>query len=142
LYTPEFYDLIKQHLKPKGVVQIWLPGGDRSSAVAIVRSAYMSFPYVRSFPPIGRSGVHLLASMEPLEKLTPEQLVARMPAGAKKDLLEWTENVNPVDYIGSVVLAEVPTEKLISTNAEIRVTDDHPYNEYFLLRRRGWSWGY
>ena len=28
LYSQEFCDLIKQHLKPKGIAQIWLPAGD------------------------------------------------------------------------------------------------------------------
>jgi spermidine synthase len=136
LYSPEFYDLVKQHLKPHGVVQIWLPGGDPISDVAVVRSVYVSFPYVRSFPAITFDGVHLLASMEPLEHFTPEQLVARMPAKAKEDLMEWTEGFDAVTYLSGIVLNEIPTEKLLNPNPEIRVTDDHPYNEYFLLNRR------
>lgn len=142
LYTPEFYDLIKQHLKPKGIVQIWLPGGDEKSAVAVVRSAYISFPHVRSFPSLLHGGIHMLASMEPLQQLTPEQLVARMPASAKADLMEWAGNTDPTQYLASVVSREIPTAALLNPNPAIRVTDDHPYNEYFLLRRQGWSWGY
>jgi len=142
LYTPEFYDLIKQHLKPKGIVQIWLPGGDRAGAAAVLRSVYISFPHVRSFPSVAHGGIHILASMEPMEPLTPEQLIARMPATAKADLMEWAGNADATQYLASVVSAEIPTEELLNPNPEIRITDDHPYNEYFLLRRRGWSWAY
>jgi len=142
LYTPEFYDSVKQHLKPHGIVQVWLPGGDRMSAVAAVRSVYVSFPYVRSFPSLAHVGVHLLASMDPIATYTPEQLLARMPESAKKDLMEWAGDADPVQYLSEVVSYEVPTEKLLNPDPKIRITDDKPYNEYFLLRRRGWSWGY
>jgi spermidine synthase len=134
LYSTEFCELIKQHLKPRGIAQIWLPGGDRMADVAVMRSVYSSFPYVRSFPSITRWGVHLLASMEPVPRHTPEELLARMPASAKQDLMEWAGNTDALTYLGSVVSYEVPTEKLLNPNPEIRVTDNHPYNEYFLLR--------
>jgi spermidine synthase len=135
LYSTEFYDVVKLHLKPKGVVQIWLPGGDRMSDVAVVRSVYSSFPYVRSFPSVTFGGVHMLASMEPLEQYTPQQLLARMPASAQKDLTEWAQGMDPAAYFGRVIEHEVPTEKLLNPNPEIRITDDQPFNEYFLLRR-------
>jgi spermidine synthase len=134
LYSPEFFELVKQHLKPKGIVQIWLPGGDLMSDVAVVRSVYSSFPYVRSFPSIIPNGVHMLCSMEPIEHLTVEQLLARMPPGAKKDLMQWAGNSAPAQYLGNVVSNEVPTEKLLNPDPSIRVTDDKPYNEYYLLR--------
>jgi spermidine synthase len=142
LYTTEFYDLIKQHLKPKGIVQIWLPGGDRTSAAAVTRSVCISFPHVRCFLSLARGGVHILASMDAIEHLTPAGLMARMPASAKADLMEWAGNADPTQYLGSVVSAEMSPEELFSPYPEIRITDDRPYNEYFLLRRRGWSWGY
>lgn len=142
LYTPEFYDLIKEHLKPKGIVQIWLPGGDRMSAAAVARSVAISFPHVRCFASVARGGIHILASMEPMEQLTPDQLIARIPASAKADLMEWAGNADPTQYLASVISAELPIEELLNPNPEIRITDDHPYNEYFLLRRQGWSWGY
>ena len=135
LYSTEFYDVVKQHLKPHGIAQIWLPGGDRMSDVAVVRSVYSSFPYVRTFPSIARWGVHMLASMEPIPQRTPEELLARMPETARQDLMEWESSTNAAEYLGAVVSFEVPTEKLLHPDPEIRITDDHPYNEYFLLNR-------
>jgi spermidine synthase len=97
---------------------------------------------VRCFLSLARGGVHILASMDAIEHLTPAGLMARMPASAKADLMEWAGNADPTQYLGSVVSAEMSPEELFSPYPEIRITDDRPYNEYFLLRRRGWSWGY
>jgi spermidine synthase len=135
LYSTEFCELLKQHLKPNGIVQIWLPGGDRMADVAVMRSVYSSFPHVRSFPSITSAGVHILASVDPMPQRTLEELLARMPASAKEDLTEWAGGVDIATYLGTVVLHEVPTEKLLNPNPDIRITDDHPYNEYFLLNR-------
>jgi spermidine synthase len=134
LYSTEFYELIKQHLKPKGIVQVWLPGGDRMSALAVVRSVASSFPHVRCFPSVENWGVHMLASVDPIETRTPEQLAGRMSARAKSDLLEWTSERDASAYLRIVVSKEIPVERLLNPNPDIRITDDDPLNEYFLLR--------
>jgi spermidine synthase len=137
LYSTEFYDLIKSHLKPKGIVQVWLPGGDKMSELAVVRSVASSFPQIRCFPSVENWGVHILASRDPIESRTPQQLAARMPVSARKDLLEWTSEQDAGTYLGAVVLKEIPVEKLLNPNPDIRITDDDPLNEYFLLRQWG-----
>jgi spermidine synthase len=38
LYSEEFYELVKQHLKPNGIIQVWFPGGQAKTAQAILRS--------------------------------------------------------------------------------------------------------
>ena len=140
LYSTEFYALVKQHLKPDGIVQIWFPGGEVLTGQAVIRSTQESFPYVRGFSSIEGSGVHLLASMDPIKIPTPEQLSACMPAAAKKDLLEWSPAQDLPGYLGLVVVREISLQSVLNPNLEIRITDDHPYNEYFLLRQWGLSW--
>jgi spermidine synthase len=137
LYSTEFYDAIKQHLNPNGILQVWLPGGDQMTDLAVVRSVYVSFPHVRCFPSIENWGVHILGSMDPIEKRTPQQLAAQMPERAKKDLLEWTSDTDIAGYLGKVALHEVPAERLLNPNPDIRITDDDPLNEYFALRWMG-----
>jgi len=137
LYTPQFYDLIKQHLNPGGIVQIWFPGGEKITEQAVVRSVVTSFPHVRCFLAIDGPGMHLLASMDPIEKLTPGQLAARMPESAREDLLEWSSIRNPATYLASVVLREIQLDQVLNTNTDIQITDDDPINEYFLLRQMG-----
>jgi hypothetical protein len=63
-----------------------------------------------------------------------------MPAAAKKDLLEWSLSQDLPGYLGLVVVREIPLKSVLNTNLEIRITDGHPYNEYFLLRQWGLSW--
>ena len=140
LYSTEFYTLVKQHLKPGGIVQVWFPGGERVMGQAVIRSTQESFPYVRGFSSVARFGIHLLASMDPIKIPTPEQLAGCMPAAAKKDLLEWSPSQDLPGYLGLVVLQEVPLKSALNPNPEIEITDDHPFNEYFLLRRLGLSW--
>ncbi len=137
LYSTEMHDLIKQHLKPHGILQIWFPGGEPLIAQATVRSVTDSFPYVRCFISVQGSGMHILASMDPIAPLTPAQLIAKMPKSAKEDLLEWsgTQDLN-VD-VSNAIVREFPPKDILNTNEEIRITDDQPMNEYFLLRRSG-----
>ena len=90
--------------------------------------------YVRYFPSVENSGVHMLGSMEPIEPLDAGQLAARMPESARQDLLEWNDTKNAAAYLGQVLDHEYPVTRLLNRDAAIRVTDDQPYNEYFLLR--------
>ena len=41
------------------------------------------------------------------------------------------------EYLGEVVNHELSAEQLLSPNPIIRITDDRPLNEYFLLRHLG-----
>jgi hypothetical protein len=63
-----------------------------------------------------------------------------MPSAAKKDLLEWSPAQDLPGYLGLVVVREISLQSVLNPNLEIRITDDHPYNEYFLLRQWGLSW--
>jgi spermidine synthase len=137
LFSKEFYELAKQHLKPGGILQMWFPGGEVLTSQAVIRSINESFPHVRCFPSVAGWGVHLLASSEPIEQLDANQLAARMPESAKKDLLEWYDSQDVPAYIGRVVNSEYFVPGLLNPDPEIQITDDQPYNEYFLLRQVG-----
>jgi hypothetical protein len=60
-----------------------------------------------------------------------------MSIPAQTDLLEWTSIRNPAAYLNLVLTNEIPVQNLLAPNPQIRITDDLPYNEYFLLRRLG-----
>ena len=136
LFSREFYDLAKQHLAPGGILQMWYPGdSEAATGQAAIRSIRESFPYVRCFPSIEGWGVHMLASMEPIEKLDAGQMVARMPETAKKDLVEWNVSKDVPGYLGPVLTSEYSVPSLLNPDVEIQITDDKPFNEYFLLRR-------
>jgi predicted membrane-bound spermidine synthase len=138
LYSTEMYALLKEHLNPHGIVQIWYPGGpDPVIREAVIRSATVFFPHVRCFGSIAGWGIHILASMDPIELQPATQLVARMPAGAKKDLLEWSPTQDLPSYMGVVLDSEIPLQSALNPNSQVLITDDDPLNEYFLLRRAG-----
>lgn len=137
LYSKAFCDLVKQHLKPNGIMQTWFPGGELLVAQGVLRSVNDTFPYVRCFGSVRGWGIHVLASMDPIEMQAPEQLVARMPAAAQMDLLEWAPSRDLSAYLGVVLAREIPLAKALNPNPEVRITDDDPLNEYFLLRRLG-----
>jgi spermidine synthase/MFS family permease len=136
LFSKEFYELARQHLKPGGILQMWFPGDNElATEQAVVRSIHESFPYVRCFPSVEGWGMHMLASMNPIEQLSPAQLAARMPESAKKDLVEWNDSKDVPAYLGQVLTNEYSVPTLLNPDARIQVTDDKPFNEYFLLRR-------
>ena len=137
LYSQQFYDLAKQHLNPHGILQAWFPGGELKTAEAVLRSIHDSFPYVRCFDSLEGWGTHLLASMEPIEIRSAEELAARMPDAAGKDLLEWSDSRDLPAYLRVVLSNEVPIQNVLDADPRIRINDDHPFNEYFLLRRYG-----
>jgi spermidine synthase len=135
LFSTEFYALAQQHLNPGGILQMWFPGGEPAITQAVVRSICQVFPYVRPFASVEGWGLHLLASMEPMARLDATKLVERMPASARQDLMEWSDTPSIVDYVGKVIQREYPVQALLNPDASIEITDDHPLNEYFLLRR-------
>ena len=135
LYSKEFYALAGQHLKPGGILQMWFPGEEILMAQAVIRSIRESFPYVRCFPSLEGWGIHLLASGEPIAALDANQLAGRMPERARTDLMEWTSIQDVSGYIGLVVSHEVSLPKVLNPDLSVQITDDHPFNEYFLLRR-------
>jgi hypothetical protein len=130
---------VKTHMGTNGIgdTLIWFSSRKAVAAQGLIRSLQESFPYVRCFSSVERSGVHLLASMDPIEMPTPEQLAARMPAGAKNDLLEWADSRDLPAYLGQVVSQEIPIENVLNPDPKIQITDDNPLNEYFLLRQMG-----
>jgi hypothetical protein len=67
--------------------------------------------------------------------LTGAQLAARMPTAAQKDLLEWSSTSDLAAGLDQLVSRSTPIEAILYPDPQVRITDDRPYNEYFLLRR-------
>jgi spermidine synthase len=134
LYSKEFHEAVRLHLKPGGVFQTWFPFGEENIARAIAKSLAEVFPHVRVYRSVEGWGLHFLASMEPLEAITAEEMQRRLPKSAQADLAEWTRNGVPAD-IEKVLAHELPIASVLPGRPSIRISDDRPYNEYFLLRR-------
>ena len=136
LYSAEFYQLARRRLRPGGILQQWLPGGDAAVKSAFAQSLRQSFPDVRVFRSIEGWGYHFLAANSPMSRLRAATLAARLPPAAARDLLEWGPEASVAIQLDTVLSRELPIEELIQGDpAAPLLTDDRPVNEYFLLRR-------
>jgi predicted membrane-bound spermidine synthase len=136
LYSKEFYTRARQHLRPDGILQQWLPQGDPAVVASVARALYESFPYVRAFRSVEGWGFHFLASMAPIPQLSASELAGKLPSDAARDLMEWGPASNPREQFELVLSRELSIEALIQqAPGAPALEDDHPVNEYFLLRR-------
>ncbi len=137
LYSAEFYEVVKTRLAKRGILQHWFPGSDRLNLKAAARSLVRAFPHVKVYRSIDDWGYHFVASLEPLETPSPEEFLARMPAKARVDLVEWNHGRrrNIREFVTEILAREVPVEDLLHEDPRVVITDDRPFNEYFLLRR-------
>ena len=135
LYSEEFYGTVKQRLRPGGILQQWLPGGDAVIRASVARALKESFPYVRAFHSIEGYGLHFLASAVPIPSHTAEQLAGRMPGTAITDMMEWGPETGPERQLAKVLNSELSLDQIIAQAPDApALKDDRPVNEYFLLR--------
>jgi spermidine synthase len=152
LYSSEFYRLIKSRLNRGGIVQQWYPGAvyfqDRTLAMAsdsetkattplsaVLRSAVEEFEYVLVYPSFLGWGWHILLSDEPLTEPRVDAFVARMPVEARGDLWEWNRNYEDFDaFVAAILATRIEIERVLGNNPDVRIEDDRPYNEYYLVR--------
>ena len=138
LYSKEFYAIIRRRLRPGGILQQWLPGGDAVVRAAVARALRESFPCVRVFHSAEGWGYHFLASESPLPNPTAAELAQRLPAKAATDFLEWGPETTPEGQFADVLKREISLDDLIQqAPSASALRDDRPVNEYYLTRRRG-----
>ncbi|MGD1154639.1 MAG: hypothetical protein ABSA41_02305 [Terriglobia bacterium] len=136
LYSEEFYAVAKERLQPGGILQQWLPEGDNAVQASVARALKNSFPYVRVYRSVEGWGWHFLASLRPIPARSAADLVARMPAGAVVDLMEWGPAKTPNQQFDRVLSTETTTGQMIALSPSTpALQDDRPINEYFLLRK-------
>ena len=135
LYSQDFYAVVKERLQPGGILAQWLPSGDDAVQASVARALKNSFSYVCVFPSVEHWGWHFFASDRPIPDRSAAELVARMPAKAVTDMMEWGPAKTPDEQFDLMLSAEMNTEQLIAlAPATSALQDDRPINEYFLLR--------
>jgi spermidine synthase len=144
LYSVEFYDLLKQHLNPGGLVAQWwgFPLASRDLTAAMARSVFASFPHVRVFgavddPARQMSGFHFVGSLEPVLPMNGAQFLARLPPGARRDLQRWTAR-DAEPEMGARLAQQLDREIEWVASPGPLITDDRPFNEYDYLREHGY----
>ena len=136
LYSRDFFELAKQRLRPGGILQQWLPPeGDVEDQAAIARALMDVFPYVRVYGSVFGIGLHYFASMSPIPERTSPELVARMPAAAVRDMMEWGPALSPAQQFRLMLSNPTSPAELIARSPNTpALQDDRPVNEYYLLR--------
>jgi len=138
LYSKEFYAIIRRRLRPGGILQQWLPGGDPVVRASVAGALKESFPYLRVFHSVEGWGYHFLASESPLPNPTAAELAQRLPDKAATDFLEWGPESTPEGQFADVLKREISLDDLIQqAPSASALRDDRPVNEYYLTRRRG-----
>jgi spermidine synthase len=137
LYSLDFYAVARQRLRPGGILQQWLPpGADKAVQSSVVRALMESFPYVHVYGSIFAGGNHYLASMSPVPSRSAEELLARMPAGAVVDMMEWGPAKTPLEQLSRVLSHPVSVSELMELAPGVpALQDDRPINEYYQLRK-------
>jgi spermidine synthase len=148
LYSEDFYEIVKKRLKPNGIFFHWFPGS-LESFQPVIRSINNSFPYVEVFQYYPGFGFHVFCSLTPIKIPSPAEFSSRLPQKAKQDLMEFfpkkyrkSPETNELilidkhlDLIKAILRNRLNIEKVMDNKNQARITDDRPYNEYFLLRK-------
>ena len=135
LMSGEFYTSIKKHLNTGGIVQQWFPTGEDMILYATTRAIVNSFKHVKVYRSIEGHGYHFIASDSGLKLPAIEEIASRIPSGAQKDMLEWSDGKDVSTALSTILKQEVPLWTLLTSDAAAVISDDKPYNEYFMLRR-------
>ena len=144
LYSRQFYSIIKSHLRPGGIVQVWLPNSDPGTRAAVAKALVDSFPHVRAFESLSGQeghGFHFFASADhAIPSKTSAELASRLPPEATEDFVEWGPYKTSDEMFADVLRQERSLASFIAESPRVPpIDDDQPINEYFFLR---WNFGY
>jgi spermidine synthase len=139
LYSKEFLELAKTHLKRGGIMAQWIPfpgsqaGVDDNETYKMLFYTFTDvFPYVYFQRGYHNVGMHVLGSLEPLENISMHILEKRLSQEVISDIREW--DAVPLAYLQGIRRFERTDDVY-----EIITTDDRPYLEFYLLRT--WKMG-
>jgi len=141
LYSREMYDVLKQRLRADGILLQWLPRGDALIGPVVLRTLMQAFPHVVAYRSIDDRGVNYLASMQPIPEITVNDFVSRLPERARRDLLEWGPLPTAEGMAAAILHRRLSVTDIVPDPRRGRIiSDDRPYNEYFLVRSEVATW--
>ncbi|HNB21230.1 MAG TPA: fused MFS/spermidine synthase [Candidatus Melainabacteria bacterium] len=131
LYSKDFYEICKRHLKPGGIVCQWAPMHAESSIKvwnAMVKAAD-AFSHVQVWLPSSLDPVIIASESE--VKLDPQNIASRIDASPElKKSLTDIGLADPFAIAATYFIGEEEAKKYLADTPE--VTDDRPNLEFFL----------
>ncbi|MBE9529345.1 MAG: hypothetical protein IME99_08920, partial [Proteobacteria bacterium] len=105
LYTTEYYELAKSHLKPGGIISQWIPLYNLSvEDVQMLTATFQSvFPHTTIW--IANADIFLIGSEEKLV-IDFEQMTARLALPNVQRLLQDTDMENPYEFLSTFMMNE------------------------------------
>jgi spermidine synthase len=130
LYSTEFYRVVKQHLKPGGVVAQWVPSFDVSNPLwkMVLRSFLDTFPNCSLWMSNSGEGI-ILGSEKPLAMDVNTMREQLNSSPELRAALDETGLSDPYDVLSTFMMSD---QKLRSyVGSAVPITDDHPYMEFY-----------
>lgn len=136
LYSDDFYRLARRHLRPGGLVAMWLPEYPESEFRMLMKTFVDAFPHTQFWrgTPKGE-GLIMIGGNDPI-LLDKEEVGRRLRAPAvREDLLQFNRDLEREETFWSLYLGDGERFRDYLAGAE-RVTDDRPMIEYPYFRSR------
>lgn len=134
LYSQEFFKLCRDHLKPGGIMSLWVPPHAVTEVRMIMKTFQSVFPNATIWRGIQYPGFYLLGPIEPL-KINPERFQkAYLDKDILADITEWDKSVPTPDSMMGLYLLN-SDELAAFVRGEPVITDNHPYTEFPLWRQ-------
>jgi spermidine synthase len=136
LYSREFLELMRDHLKPGGIAAHWIPAVHPSNGVRDIQTFRMLvatfldvFPHAKLVRGSRDVGLHLLGSLQPIEVASLDVSRALANPNVRSDVFEYSwERVDTAS-----LLDELPFTRDQYARAPL-LTDDRPRLEFDLIR--------
>ena len=141
LYTQEFYETARDHLKPGGIMTQWLPTIQlsKSDRGHLIRAFTEAFPHVSVWQQLQTSSLLLLGSTAPLQVDIPE-LERRLTSKAIAKDARAMRTASAADLLSFFLLDDASTRELASAWEPAR--DDRTIVDYSIPRFIGSGYGF
>lgn len=135
LYTREFFELCRKHLKPNGVLSLWFPGGTNDDNLAIIRTFCEVFPEFSVWAGPRGWGFFCIGTLKeiPLDELRLKMDQALKNPAIVADLSEYDENcIKPEQLLKLRAIDKKKIRQILQRG--VLITDNNPYTEFYLWR--------
>jgi hypothetical protein len=141
LYTQEFYEIVREHLNPGGILVQWLPTGQLSDADRghLIRAFTEAFPNVTIWQELIGPVLLLMGTLEPLS-VDVDEVERRLKADAMKGDVATMRTPTAEHFLSFFLLGEESTRKLAAEYEPVR--DDRTIVDYSIPRFVGSGFGF